>query len=185
MTFFSSLLIHACSLLFLPEASLLSLDEVILEYWPAFLGPSYLQGLIPWYSPKQVPQEAKVCSPEAWSSELFMCTPHCPKNLDHCFMVTAAKAALELCITHQSLLISENKVQHSIFLMGSCTTWKRKLSSMHSGNIFNFWCSAVLSLQQVLGWLKSPMRTMFCEHEAASICRGPHLLGFPDQVVGL
>jgi len=70
-------------------------------------------------------------------------------------MVTA-KAALELHITHQPLLVGEDKARTALFLMGSCTTWKRKLSSTHLRNVYDFWCTAVLSLQEILGSLKSP-----------------------------
>jgi len=39
------------------------------------------------------------------------------KDLElHHFMVTAAKAALDLHVSHQSLLVDENKVQHSTSL---------------------------------------------------------------------
>ncbi|KAF1477619.1 FERM domain-containing protein 3, partial [Megadyptes antipodes antipodes] len=62
----------------------------------------------------QIPEEAKVCSPEVQGSELAVCSPRCPKDLElHHFMVTAAQAALELHIPHQPLLVGENKVQHS------------------------------------------------------------------------
>ncbi|KAK4817448.1 hypothetical protein QYF61_015603 [Mycteria americana] len=71
-------------------------------------------GFIPWYSTKQIPEEAKVCSPEIQGSELAMHPPRCPKDLElHHFMVTAAKATLELHIPHQLLLVGEKKVQHS------------------------------------------------------------------------
>ncbi|KAK4829762.1 hypothetical protein QYF61_006486 [Mycteria americana] len=65
-------------------------------------------------STKQIPEEAKVCSPEVHGSELAVHPPQCPKDLEHRrLMVTAAKAALELHIPHQPLLVGENKVQHS------------------------------------------------------------------------
>ncbi|GAB0210109.1 highly reducing polyketide synthase PKS6 [Grus japonensis] len=71
------------------------------------------EGFVPWYSTKQIPQEAKVCSPEVQGSELAECPPRCPEDPElHHFMVTAAKAALELDIPYQALLIGENKVQH-------------------------------------------------------------------------
>ncbi|KAK4832223.1 hypothetical protein QYF61_021070 [Mycteria americana] len=73
-----------------------------------------LQGFIPWYSTKQIPEETKACSPEVQGSELAVCPPQCPKDLElHHFMVTAAKAALELHIPSEPLLVGENKVQHS------------------------------------------------------------------------
>ncbi|KAK4812888.1 LOW QUALITY PROTEIN: hypothetical protein QYF61_024244 [Mycteria americana] len=73
-----------------------------------------LQDFIPWYSTKQIPEEAKVCFPEDQGSELAVHPPRCRKDLElHHFMVTAAKAALELHILHQPLLGGEDKVQHS------------------------------------------------------------------------
>ncbi|KAM9634999.1 uncharacterized protein ACIBXB_015978 [Morphnus guianensis] len=72
------------------------------------------KGCIPWYSTKQIPEEAKLCSPEVQGSELAVRPPRHPKDLElHHFMVTEAKAALELHIPHQPLLVGENKVQHS------------------------------------------------------------------------
>lgn len=42
-----------------------------------------------------------------------------PKDLDlHHFVVTAAKAALELHVTHRPLFAGEDKVQHSTFSQG-------------------------------------------------------------------
>ncbi|KAK4822002.1 hypothetical protein QYF61_006616 [Mycteria americana] len=66
------------------------------------------------YRPGFIPEEAKVCSPEVQGSELAVRPPQCPKDLElNHFTVTAAKAALELHIPHQPLLVGENKVQHS------------------------------------------------------------------------
>ncbi|KAK4832975.1 hypothetical protein QYF61_026801 [Mycteria americana] len=71
-------------------------------------------GFIPWYSTKQIPEEAEVCSPEVQGSELAAHPPRCSKDLErHHFVVPAVKAALELHIPHQPLLVGENKVQHS------------------------------------------------------------------------
>ncbi|PKU43757.1 hypothetical protein llap_5947 [Limosa lapponica baueri] len=63
------------------------------------------QGFIPWYSAKQIPEEAKGCFPEFQVSELAVRPPHCPKDLElYHFMVITAKAALELHLPHQPLL---------------------------------------------------------------------------------
>ena len=83
------------------------------------MGPSSLQGFVSWYSTQQVPEAAIVCSPEVQGSELAVRPPHCPKDLEfHHFMVSAAKSALELHISHQTLLVDENKVQHRTSLYG-------------------------------------------------------------------
>ena len=72
-----------------------------------------LTTFIPLYSIKQIPEEAKVCSPEVQGSGLAAHLPHCPKDLKvHYFVVTAAKAALDFHIPHQSLLVGKNKVQY-------------------------------------------------------------------------
>lgn len=57
--------------LFLWDALLLGLEKVILEYQPDFTGPSSLQGFISWCSTVQIPEEAKVCSPELQGVTLF------------------------------------------------------------------------------------------------------------------
>lgn len=52
---------------------------------------------------KQIPEEAKICSPEVQVSELALCPPCCPKVFKlNPFMVTAVKAALDLHIPHHS-----------------------------------------------------------------------------------
>ncbi|PKU43799.1 hypothetical protein llap_5899 [Limosa lapponica baueri] len=66
--------------------------------------------MTPWYSTKQIPEEATVCSPEVQGSELTVRPPCCPNYLElHYLMVTASS---ELHIPHQPLLVVENKVQH-------------------------------------------------------------------------
>ena len=120
---------------------------------------------------KQFPEKVKICSPEVQSSKVGVHPLQCPKDLQHYHsVVSAAKAALEIHITHQLLFIGEDKSIIAPFLVGSCTTWKGKLSSTHSRNLHSFWCPAVLFFQHIPEWLKSPMRTMFCECEAAHIC---------------
>lgn len=68
-----------------------------------FLGILFSPGLyIPWHFIKQIPEEAKVSTPEDPSSELAVTPPCCPKDLDN-FMATAAPSALELHLLHQPL----------------------------------------------------------------------------------
>ncbi|KAK4832847.1 hypothetical protein QYF61_025867 [Mycteria americana] len=74
------------------------------------IAPELGGDFIPWYSTKQIPEEAKVCSPEVQHSELSVRPYRCPKDPElHHFMVTAAKAALELHIPHQPLLVGGNQ----------------------------------------------------------------------------
>ncbi|NXJ99431.1 GOGB1 protein, partial [Corythaixoides concolor] len=57
-------------------------EQVIPEYYPAFLGPFSLQGFILWCSTEEIPEEAKVCSPEVQSSELAVLPPHCSRDIE-------------------------------------------------------------------------------------------------------
>lgn len=73
--------------------------------------PSSLYGFILWYSSEQIPEEARIFSPEVQVCELAGCPTHSPKDGElHHFMVMAAKTALELHIPCQSLLVGENKI---------------------------------------------------------------------------
>jgi len=85
-------------------------------------------------------------------------------------MVTEAKAALELHIPHQTLLVDVRKRSRiAPLLMGSSITWRKKLASMQSRNFLDCLCPDVLSLQKIPRLLKSPMRTRACECESAPI----------------
>lgn len=55
---------------------------------------------------------------------------------------------------------------------------------MHSRNLLDCLYPAVLSLQQILGWLKPPIKTMACEHceLLLSVYKGPNLFGLLDQL---
>ncbi|KAK4824031.1 hypothetical protein QYF61_009622 [Mycteria americana] len=72
-------------------------------------------GCIPWYPTKQIPEQAKACSPEVQGIELAVRPPWCPKDIElHHFMVTTAKAALEIHFPHQPLFVGENTLQNSM-----------------------------------------------------------------------
>ncbi|KAK4821804.1 hypothetical protein QYF61_003833 [Mycteria americana] len=91
-------------------------------------GLGYLRGFLPGYSTKQMPEEVKACSPDVQGSELAVRPPRCPKDLVlHHFMVTAAKAALELHIPHRRLLVGENKVQHSTSPCWLLSPWEKEV----------------------------------------------------------
>lgn len=118
---------------------------------------SSLQGFLPCYSTKEIPEETKACSLDVQGSELAVCPPPCPKDLKlHLFMVTVAQASLELHIPLQLLLTCENEVQHASLLVVSSITWRRKLSSRHSRNLLSCLCSSVLSLQWMSECWSSP-----------------------------
>lgn len=55
----------------------------------------------------------------------------------------------------------------------------RESSSVHSRSLLDCLCSTVLLFQQILAWLKPPMRTRDCEHEGTY--RIIYLLLPPDQ----
>lgn len=55
-------------------------------------------------------------------------------------------------------------------LIASSITWMRKLSLLHPRNLLDCLRPAVLPLQQIVGWLKSPMKVRVCKHNAVSGC---------------
>ena len=128
--------------------SLLRLEEEILQYYPAFLGPSSLQGFVPWYSTEQITEEAKVFYPEVQGSKLAVSPSCCPNGLElHHFMGTVAKSAFELHIPTSPSLLVRARSSIASLLGVSSISWSRKLSSMHSRNLLDCFCPAVLSLQ--------------------------------------
>ncbi|KAJ7424806.1 hypothetical protein WISP_26542 [Willisornis vidua] len=56
-------------------ALFMSLKETIFEYHPDLFDPSSLQGCIPWYSTKEIPEEFKVCSPDVHGNDLTVWPP--------------------------------------------------------------------------------------------------------------
>lgn len=101
------------------------LDEAILEYQPAFLGPSSLLGIIPWDWPKKIPEETEICSLESQGNVLALHPPHCPKGpqLHH----SMVQAALELHTSHQPFHFDGNRSSLAPVLLGSSLPWRRKL----------------------------------------------------------
>lgn len=118
---------------------------MILEYQPAFLGPSSLQGCIPWYTMRQISEKAKICFPEVQGSELSVHLPCCPKDLKLHFVVLAREAALKLHIPCQPLLVGRKRSSTAPPLLGASVTWRRKLQSMHSRRLLDCLCAAVLT----------------------------------------
>lgn len=74
-----------------------------------------------------------------------------------------------LHIPNQSFFVSTRS--NSTFLpVGSFSTCVKKLSSTPYRELLDCVCSAVLSFQQISGWLKCSMRTRACSHEATPRC---------------
>lgn len=64
--------------------------------------------------PVPVLHQEKICSPEDQVGELAVQPPCHPKDFGpHQFIITAALAALEVHIAHQSCPVGEYKIQHS------------------------------------------------------------------------
>ncbi|KAK4821803.1 hypothetical protein QYF61_003832 [Mycteria americana] len=109
-----------------PSVGFLFVFEFVQEHLVHSCRPP--DGFLPGYSTKQMPEEAKACSPDVQGSELAVRPPRCPKDLVlHHFMVTAAKAALELHIPHRRLLVGENKVQHSTSPCWLLSPWEKEV----------------------------------------------------------
>lgn len=123
--FRNNLLIHTGFLVFLHfcwDASLSSLQEVILEYYPDFLGPSLLLGFVLCHSLEQILEETKACSPEVQGGELAVCSPHSPEDLAFHHFITP------LHVPHQPLIVVRSR-----FSLGClCRLEKKNNSSMAS-----------------------------------------------------
>lgn len=151
------------------DGTLLSLEEVTLQYEPAFLGPSSLRGLIPQDTSKQIPEEARVGSPQvqgcklAFYARLESLNSTISRSLQPRLPLTFASPT-------SSSLLASTRSSRAPLLFGPSITWVRKLSTTCSRNLLDCLRPAVLSLQLISGRLKSPVRTRACEREAAPIC---------------
>lgn len=171
----SSSLIHMGLPAFWPDFllvgmdQLLSLEEVTLRYEPACLGPSSLQGLIPRDASKQMPEEARVSSPQVQGCELAL---HPPLESLNSTISRSLQPRLPLTFASPTSPSSwaTRRSSRAPLLVGPSVTWVRKLSSTRSRNLLDCLCPAVLSLQPTPGCLKPPVRTRACEREAAPVC---------------
>jgi len=136
----------------------------------SFLGPSALQDLILWDSFRKIPEEAKVSSPVVQTRGLAFCpAPSSQDHELHYLMVTAARLPSAFTSPSPALFVSRRSSRARL-LIGFSIPCVRKLSSILSRNLLDFLCPAVLSLQQISGWLKSLTRTRVCTCEIASSC---------------
>lgn len=111
--FFQELLVHPCIFAgqLCWDTSLLSLEEVIFEYQPPCSDPSSLQGFIPWHFTKQIPEVAKVSSPEAQGRQVAPRPPSCTEVLNST-IPWSLQPRLCLSFTFPIILsYAENKVQ--------------------------------------------------------------------------
>jgi len=142
---------------------------MVLEYWPALLGPSSLQVFIPSHPAKQFPEEFEVCSPEVQSSKLGV---HLSDTL--ILNCSISWSLLPLSFTLLTGPSSLMRIRSSIapLLLGSCTSWKRKLST-HSRNLWFLLPCYVVSpkdiwMVEVLHWGPWFLNVKL----SLSVCRG-------------
>ena len=117
-------------------------------------GPSYFQHHIPQDSSKQIPEMAKVCSPEIQACDLPFC--FVPSSQDpklHHLMVTAAKAAPDTNIINRFSFV-HIRTSREPPLTSSLISWARTLSSIPSRKLLDCLYPDVLSHQQILRRLK-------------------------------
>lgn len=102
----------------------------------------------------------KNCFPEIQGSETTLLS--CPQDpeLHHPMTFTALTS---------SSLFQESGPGRSCPPTSSSTTCVWNLPPMYSRSLPNYFCPALMSLQQFLGWLRSPMRTSVNPGEASSI----------------
>lgn len=112
---------------------------------------------MPWYFTKKSPDGTKACASEGQCTELVVCPPCCPKHLKfHNFTAIADKAPLE------QPLVVKNKVQQSPSLLSPVSPEEGSYDQHLP--IISWIAYAMLSVQQIFGWLKSPVRARACEY---------------------
>lgn len=89
----------------------------------------------------------------------------CPLPLDLSLGTKKKKLPLSFTPSTSAFLFASTRYTGvSPLAISSVTVWLRKavrkLSLMHSRNLLGFYCPSLLSLQQILWWLKFP-----CEHQ--------------------
>lgn len=85
---------------------------------------------------------------------------------DHRIVRVGCPQPLRFPLVLPSLLVPRSSNTPS--LAGSSTACMKKLSSVNCRNFLDCVCWAVLSLQQIPGWLKYPRRTRACDHKVIS-----------------
>lgn len=94
-----------------------------------------------------------------WTLGLWACLLHSFLPDLHHLMVATAKAANKPFIG----VMRSNRAW--LFIGPRCFLWRESL--VYSRKLLDCLCLAMLSLQQISGWLKFPMRTRACEREVA------------------
>lgn len=131
---------------------------------PCFLGPSsppQSNGTPPSSFFRE--QSQLSWSPGLWSYFFFSTPPSSQGPKLHCLMAIVRQPSTFMSPTSPSLFVRTRSSQAPLLVV-----WA--LSSMLYRNCMDCLCAAVLSLQQMLGFLKLPMRTGASEHGSASSC---------------
>lgn len=129
-----------------------------------FLGPLFTS-TVKWDSSKQFLQRTKSALLKSRTVILlFFSTPPSSQGPKlHCLMAIVRQPSTFMSPTSPSLFVRTRSSQAPLLVV-----WA--LSSMLYRNCMDCLCAAVLSLQQMLGFLKLPMRTGASEHGSASSC---------------
>lgn len=109
----------------------------------------------------------KVCSPVRVVFLPFALPPSFQDPELHQPVATEAQAALTFTFpTSSSLFVSmrSSRICPPCWLSITCV---RKLSSIHSLNVLDGLCPALLPSYEILGWLKFPVRISTCTREAS------------------
>lgn len=133
------------------DGPFLSQEEVILENKPALLDPSSLQDDIPWDSSKQVPEQAKVCSPEVWGYKPAICLVSLRILNSTILWSLQPRLPPGFIFLTSSSLFKSTMSSRACLLVSSSITCGWKLSSLHLRRLLDCLCPAVLAFQQTLG----------------------------------
>lgn len=129
---------------------------------------------------KQIPKEAKICSPEVQVSEPVQCPPCCPKAFElHHFSHCSQGCPWSSCFSSFLMtLMVRTRSTIAPLLIGSFVSWRTKLPSTHSRNL---WIACVLpcsSNRYSGGWSPPLARGLTKVRLFLSFYRGPHVISF-------
>ena len=130
--------------------------------WTALLFRALSHEILPWTAQSLL----------SWSPGLWSCYLPCSLFSGTWTAPSHGQPRLLLTFTYPTSfsLFVKVKCHKAPLHISSSITCVRKLLSMPSRNLLDCLCPAVLSLQQISGWLKIPMRISACKCEAHSSC---------------
>lgn len=157
---------HFCLLSCLSGWTILELGGGDLENQPAIRDCSSVQGHAPWDSSKQVFEQDKICS-EVQNCDTDLGTSPTSQDLEF-----HSSWSLEPSLPTTFMFVSDLSECLPLLALLPSTSGNPHPCAPETSQIT---CVLLCCVQQVSGWMESPMRTRACKHEISSGClqKGP------------